>query len=81
MAIGGLFGAESMFHRVTDASKIAMVALMQRAKDVGAGLVDVQVITEHTGRMGAVEIPRRDYLRRLKVERDRDVGWSAPVLS
>jgi len=81
VAIGGLFGAESMFHRVTDASKIAMVALMQRALDIGAGLVDVQVITEHTGRMGAVEIPRRDYLRRLKVERDRDVGWSAPMLS
>lgn len=81
VAIGGLFGAESMFHRVTDASKIAMVALMQRALDVGAGLVDVQVITEHTGRMGALEIPRRDYLRRLKVQRDREVRWSAPVLS
>ncbi|MEO6398324.1 MAG: leucyl/phenylalanyl-tRNA--protein transferase [Tepidiformaceae bacterium] len=77
VAIGGLFGAESMFHRVTDASKVAMAALMQRARDVGAGLVDVQVITEHTRSMGAVEISRRDYLRRLAVERDREVAWTA----
>lgn len=76
VAIGGLFGAESMFHRVTDASKIAMVALMQRARDVGAGLVDVQVITPHTQRMGAIEIPRREYLHRLADLRDRDVRWS-----
>ncbi|MEP7215955.1 MAG: leucyl/phenylalanyl-tRNA--protein transferase [Anaerolineaceae bacterium] len=78
VAVGGLFGAESMFHRVTDASKIAMAALMQRAREVGAGLVDVQVITAHTRSMGAVEIPRREYLRRLGAEQDRDVLWSAP---
>ena len=79
VAIGGLFGAESMFHRVTDASKIAMVALLQRARDVGAGVVDVQVITEHTRRMGAVEIPRREYLRRLGAEQGRELRWSAPL--
>jgi leucyl/phenylalanyl-tRNA--protein transferase len=77
VAIGGLFGAESMFHRVNDASKVAMVALMQRAREVGAGLIDVQVITEHTRRMGAIEIPRREYLRRVEVLRDEDVRWSA----
>ena len=81
VAIGGLFGAESMFHRVTDASKVAMVALMQRAREVGGGLVDVQVITEHTRRMGAVEIPRREYLRRLGLEQGREVLWSAPTPS
>ena len=77
VAIGGLFGAESMFHRVTDASKIAMVAMMQRANDVGARLVDVQVITAHTRRMGAVEIARREYLRRVARERRRELLWSA----
>ena len=77
VAIGGLFGAESMFHRVSDASKIAMVALVQRAQDAGAGLIDVQVLNEHTRRMGAMEVPRREYLRRLAAERDREVRWSA----
>lgn len=77
VAIGGLFGAESMFHRVSDASKVAMAALMQRARESGGGLVDVQVITAHTRRMGAVDISRREYLRRLAAERDREVPWSA----
>ena len=81
VAIGGVFGAESMFHRATDASKVAMVALMQRARDVGAGLVDVQVITGHTRRMGAVEIPRRQYVRRLAEQRDREVLWSNTAFS
>ncbi len=80
VAIGGLFGAESMFHRVSDASKIAMAALMQRANHIGAGLVDVQVITEHTRRMGAIEIPRREYVRRLASERERELPWSGKLV-
>ncbi|MBA4180154.1 MAG: leucyl/phenylalanyl-tRNA--protein transferase [Anaerolinea sp.] len=76
VAIGGLFGAESMFHRVTDASKVALAALVQRARDAGAGLIDVQVISDHTRRLGAVEIPRREYLRRVAELRDRGVRWS-----
>jgi leucyl/phenylalanyl-tRNA--protein transferase len=63
--IGRLFAAESMFHRVSDASKVAMVAMMQWVEDEGIELVDVQVLTEHTERMGAVEIPRADFLQRL----------------
>jgi leucyl/phenylalanyl-tRNA--protein transferase len=65
VAVGGLFAGESMFHRVTDASKVALVALVDRLRQRGFVLFDVQMTTEHTERMGAVNIPREDYLRRL----------------
>ena len=63
--VGRMFGAESMFHRVSDASKMAMVAMMQWAEAEGITLVDVQVISPHTASMGAVEISRAEYLERL----------------
>lgn len=66
LRIGGLFGAESMFHHVSDGSKVAMAAMMAWAQSSGISLIDVQVLTEHTIRMGAVEIPRDDYLARLR---------------
>jgi leucyl/phenylalanyl-tRNA---protein transferase len=66
VAIGGLFAAESMFHRVTDASKVALVALLERLNERGFTLLDIQMVTPHTTRMGAVEVPRRDYLARLR---------------
>jgi leucyl/phenylalanyl-tRNA--protein transferase len=65
VAIGGLFAGESMFHTVTDASKVALAALVGRLKTRGYVLFDVQMTTGHTERMGAIEIPRADYLRRL----------------
>lgn len=66
LRVGALFGAESMFQRVTDASKAAMVAMMAWAEAVGIRLLDVQVLTPHTARMGAVKIPRTRYLARLR---------------
>lgn len=66
VAVGGLFAGESMFHRVSDASKVALAALVERLKARGYVLFDVQMTTEHTERMGAVTIPRADYLRRLR---------------
>ncbi len=66
VAIGGLFAGESMFHRRTDASKVALAALVERLRTRGYVLFDVQMTTEHTERMGAVTIPRADYLRRLR---------------
>ncbi len=60
--LGNLFGAESMFHRVTDASKAAVVAMTQWADAEGITLIDVQVLNPHTTSMGAVEIPRERYL-------------------
>ena len=66
ICVGRMFGAESMFHTVTDASKVAMAALMQWAEAEGISLVDVQVLNPHTASMGATEIPRSEYLARLR---------------
>jgi len=65
VAIGGLFAGESMFHRRTDASKVALVGLT-RLLGPGA-LLDVQWRTDHLATLGVVEIPRTEYLRRLAV--------------
>ena len=66
VAIGGLFCGESMFHRATDASKVALVGLVSLLS-ADDGLLDVQWRTEHLGTLGVVEIPRPDYLRRVGV--------------
>jgi leucyl/phenylalanyl-tRNA--protein transferase len=65
VAIGGLFAGESMFHQETDASKAALVHLVSLLRDRGASLLDVQWLTPHLASLGAVEIPRADYLARL----------------
>ena len=65
VGLGGAFFGESMFHRATDASKVALVGLVERMKDRGFELLDVQFMTEHLRQFGAVEIPRREYERRL----------------
>lgn len=66
VAIGGFFAGESMFHRRTDASKICLVHLVERLKDRGFALLDIQFLTDHLARFGAVEIPRADYEERLQ---------------
>lgn len=66
VALGGLFAAESMFTRITDGSKAALVGLMQRLMERSFQLLDIQFITDHTRRLGAIEIPRTEYLRRLR---------------
>ena len=78
VAVGGLFGAESMFHAVTDASKVAMVALRQHARAVGTQLIDVQMQTEHLERMGAVTMARREYLLRVAEAVALPVTFGAP---
>jgi leucyl/phenylalanyl-tRNA--protein transferase len=74
VSIGGVFAAESMFYRVTDGSKVALAALVSRLRDRGFALLDVQMKTEHTGRMGASEISRKEYLKRLR----RAVAMTGP---
>jgi leucyl/phenylalanyl-tRNA--protein transferase len=76
VGVGGLFAAESMFHRVTDASKIALVGLVQHCRAVGVQLIDVQLSSAHLVSMGAVTLPRRDYLRRLATVVDRPVNFA-----
>jgi leucyl/phenylalanyl-tRNA--protein transferase len=63
--IGGAFFGESMFHRVRDASKVALVALVNRLRARGFTLLDIQWTTPHLEQFGAIEIPRTDYLRQL----------------
>jgi leucyl/phenylalanyl-tRNA---protein transferase len=62
VAIGGLFAAESKFHRVTDASKAAVVALVEMMRGGGGVLLDVQWTTPHLASLGAVDVPRDHYL-------------------
>jgi len=66
VAIGGLFAAESMFHRARDASKVALAALVAELGTAGFSLLDVQFRTPHLASLGVVEIPRTEYLRRLR---------------
>ena len=65
VALRGAFFGESMFHRETDASKVALVALVERLRARGYVLLDTQWLTPHLEQFGAVEIPREEYLRRL----------------
>ncbi|TWU28144.1 leucyl/phenylalanyl-tRNA--protein transferase [Bythopirellula polymerisocia] len=65
VSIGGLFAAESMFHRERDASKVALYHLVKHLNDRGYQLLDVQQWTPHTGSLGVIEIPRHEYLGRL----------------
>ncbi|RFB80368.1 leucyl/phenylalanyl-tRNA--protein transferase [Methylovirgula sp. 4M-Z18] len=65
VVLGGAFFGESMFHRVRDASKIALVHLAARLVAGGFTLLDTQFVTPHLASLGAVEIPRATYHRRL----------------
>jgi leucyl/phenylalanyl-tRNA--protein transferase len=66
VALGGAFFGESMFSRERDASKVALVALVERMKRNRFILLDTQYITSHLARFGTIEIPRHEYLRRLR---------------
>jgi leucyl/phenylalanyl-tRNA---protein transferase len=66
VALKGAFFGESMFSRVKDASKVALVNLVERLKEKNFELLDTQFITPHLARFGAIEIPRAEYLRLLK---------------
>ncbi len=65
VAIDGLFAAESMFHRQTDAGKVALMGLVDWLRSRGAKLLDVQWVTPHLASLGAVEVPRARYLALL----------------
>jgi leucyl/phenylalanyl-tRNA---protein transferase len=66
VAVGGAFFGESMFHRVTDASKIALVALMEHLSARKFVLLDTQWLTPHLQQFGGIEISRNHYLRILR---------------
>ena len=72
VALGGAFFGESMFHVETDASKVALVALVERLRDRGFLLLDLQWVTPHLAQFGAVNVRRGAYLRLLDAALARD---------
>ena len=73
--LGGAFFGESMFSRERDASKVALVHLVDALKRGGFTLLDTQFITGHLARFGAVEIPRQQYLAKLHDALNREAIW------
>ncbi len=67
VAIGSAFFGESMFYRVSDASKVAFHSLIEILKEQGFKLLDTQFINDNVRRFGAIEIPKNNYLRLLKI--------------
>jgi leucyl/phenylalanyl-tRNA--protein transferase len=65
VAIGGVFFGESMFTRASDASKVALVHAVAYLRAKGIDLIDCQVTSAHTASLGAVDIPRSEFLRRI----------------
>jgi leucyl/phenylalanyl-tRNA---protein transferase len=78
VAVGGAFFGESMFHEVTDASKVALHALVERLRARGFTLLDTQWTTAHLTKFGAYEVPRRVYLERLKAALERNCTFTDP---
>jgi leucyl/phenylalanyl-tRNA--protein transferase len=66
VSLGAAFFGESMFHRTTDASKVALVHLVHRLRERGYELLDTQATTPHLRRFGCVDVPAAEYLRRLE---------------
>jgi leucyl/phenylalanyl-tRNA--protein transferase len=83
VSIGGLFAAESMFYLVRDASKVALVHLLNHLRSRGYALLDIQQLTPHTERLGASEISRQEYLARLAraIEMPVDFGTELAPLA
>ncbi len=71
LAIDGTFAGESMFHRETDASKVAFVHLVRRLRERGFALLDAQVRTDHLVSLGCVVVPREEFLARLEAAAER----------
>ena len=77
VSLGAAFFGESMFHRARDASKVALVHLAARLRLGGYKLLDAQFVTPHLAGLGAVEIPREEYRRRLAAAIDAPATFSA----
>jgi leucyl/phenylalanyl-tRNA--protein transferase len=77
LAIGSAFFGESMFHRRTNASKIALAHLIDRLNAGGFTLLDTQFVTDHLASLGGIEIPRADYEEMLAAALQRQGDWNA----
>jgi leucyl/phenylalanyl-tRNA--protein transferase len=85
LALGGAFFGESMFSRVAEASKVALVHLAARLRLGGYSLLDTQFVTKHLKQFGAIEVPRAEYLRLLTIALNQtamfygDLGGADPL--
>ena len=75
LAIGSCFSAESMFHRETDASKVALWALVEKCREQGFTVFDAQVMNPHLASLGAYEVPAKEFLAMLADALGRDTEW------
>jgi leucyl/phenylalanyl-tRNA--protein transferase len=78
VAVGRCFCGESMFYHVTDASKVALVALVERLRDRGFTLLDCQIPSQHLIRFGARTIPRAEFLQILRAGLDQPADLTGP---
>jgi len=87
--VGGLYGVhlrgaffgESMFHRVKDASKVALAALVERLVGNGFTLLDVQWVTDHLAQFGAIEVPKEEYLQLLSRALSKSCRWDLSAVA
>jgi leucyl/phenylalanyl-tRNA---protein transferase len=79
IAIGSCFCAESMFHRKTDASKVALWALVNKCRELGFTIFDAQIMNPHLASLGAYEVSQGTYNRLFAEARQRTTPWSAPA--
>lgn len=77
IALGACFCAESMFHRETDCSKIALWAMVNRCRELGFQIFDAQIMNPHLESMGAQDMSHAEYLERLEVALRYSTEWSA----
>ncbi len=75
VAMGAAFSGESMFHRVSDASKVALFHLVEHLRARGYAFLDVQMVTPTSGSLGANEVARDEFLERLKDARDEKLAF------
>lgn len=76
VALGGCFCAESMFHRQTNASKVALWAMVEKCKELGFTIFDAQIMNPHLESLGAFEVPHREYLPMLEEALKVETVWS-----
>jgi len=76
VALGGAFFGESMFSHVSEASKVCLVALVERLQSQGFSLLDTQYQNEHLVQFGVIEISRSEYRKRLKAALALKCEWS-----
>jgi leucyl/phenylalanyl-tRNA--protein transferase len=76
LALGSCFCAESMFHRRTDASKVALWAMVNKCREMGFTIFDAQIMNPHLESLGAFEVPHRQYMRMFAKALGETTDWS-----